>query len=147
MRTKFGAEKDPAKRMADGMVFGSKMEMRYYLEVVKPGCACGQIQHFEVQKPFELQPKYRRAGKAVRSIVYLADFYIEYADGRTVVIDTKGYPDSTALIKRKMFWYKYPDIDYRWVTFYKKYGGWVDYDQAKKQIARDKRALIEKEKV
>lgn len=131
MRTKFGAEKDPAKRTADGMVFGSKLEMRYYLEVVKPGWESGEIRHFEVQKPFELQPKYRHGGKAVRRIVYLADFYIEYADGRTAVIDTKGYPDSVALIKRKMFWYKYPDIEYRWITYCKKYGGWIDFDQAK----------------
>lgn len=140
MRTKFGAEKDPVKRTADGIVFGSKLEMRYYLEVVKPGYTSGGIRHFEVQKPFELQPKYRHGGKAVRSIVYLADFYIEYADGRVAVIDTKGHPDSVALMKRKMFWYKYPDIDYRWITYCAKTGGWVDFDQAKKTAKRTARA-------
>jgi hypothetical protein len=59
------------------------------------------------------------------------DFYVEYSNGRIEVVDTKGMSDSVAKIKRKLFWYKYPDVDYRWVTYIKKYGGWRDYDVVK----------------
>lgn len=42
------------------------------------------------------------------------------------------FADSVALMKRKMFWFKYPDVDYRWITYSKIDGGWVDYDDLKK---------------
>lgn len=65
-------------------------------------------------------------------IDYVADYEITYRDGSKQVIDTKGFADSVALMKRKMFWFKYPDVDYRWITYSKIDGGWVDYDDLKK---------------
>lgn len=62
----------------------------------------------------------------------VADYEITYRDGSKQVIDTKGFADSVALMKRKMFWFKYPDVDYRWITYSKIDGGWVDYDDLKK---------------
>ena len=63
------------------------------------------------------------------------------------VIDTKGMPDATAKLKRKLFWYKYPDIDYQWVTYSKKYasgnGGWIEYDKLSK-LQRDAKKTKEK---
>lgn len=52
-----------------------------------------------------LQPKYTHNGKTVLPIIYVADFYMEYADGHIEVVDTKGCPDSVAKLKRKLFWY------------------------------------------
>ena len=95
--------------------------------------------YYELQKPYELQPKFEHDGKKVNPIVYVADFYIRYKDGRDVVIDTKGCPDSSALLKRKLFWYVYPTTPYRWMCYSKIDGGWVDYDVVKKNRAERKR--------
>lgn len=75
----------------------------------------------------------------------MADFYIEYADGHVEVIDIKGYPDSVAKLKRKMFWALYPDTDYKWLTYVKKYGGWIEYEDlnAIRREARRARKLKE----
>ena len=78
-----------------------------------------------------MQPKFKHNNKTVLPIKYVADFYIEYADGRTEVIDTKGYPDNVALMKRKMFWYKFPEINYKWIKYVKKFGGWIEYEEYK----------------
>lgn len=127
-RTKFNIDKDKQKRTCDGIVFDSQLEMRYYRDVLCPGVESGTIIYYELQKKYELQPKFSRNGKTVLPITYIADFYIEYKDGHCEVIDTKGCPDSLAKLKRKLFWYHYPAIDYRWITYVKKWGGWLDYE-------------------
>lgn len=114
--------------------------MRYYRDVILPLVRSGEIQNYELQKPYTLQPKFVRKGKMIRPIVYVADFYVEYADGHTEVVDVKGCPDSVAKIKRKMFEYQFPDIDYRWVVYVKKWGGWVEYDEARQLRRAAKKA-------
>lgn len=89
----------------------------------------GEIIYYELQKKYILQDGFEHDGKRVLPITYIADFYIEYSDGRIEVIDIKGCPDTTAKIKRKLFWYKYPDINYQWITYVKKFGGWGCYDE------------------
>lgn len=132
-RSKFNVDKDKAKRTCNGIVFDSELEMKYYRDVVLPGVESGRIKYYELQKPYELQPKFVHDDKTVQPIKYVADFYIEYADGSSEVIDTKGIPDSTAIVKRKMFWYVYPDIKYIWITWSKIDGGWCDYEYVKQQ--------------
>lgn len=138
-RTKFNVDKEVSERTYNGIVFDSKLEMRYYCEVVCPGVDSGQIKHFELQKEYELQPKFTYGGKSIRPIIYVADFYLEFADGHTEVIDTKGMPDSVAKLKRKLFWFHYPNIQYRWLAFSKKWGGWLDYDVLQKLRRDEKR--------
>lgn len=130
-RTKFNVDRDPKDRTFNGITFDSQLEMKYYRDVVCPGMDDGSISNVELQKKYELQPKFKRNGKTVLPITYVADFYIEYSDGHTEVIDTKGCPDNTAQLKRKLFWYKFPDTDYRWITYVKKWGGWLDYEDVK----------------
>ena len=127
-RTKFNVDKDKAQRTCDGIVFDSIMEMRYYRDEILPNYRSGRIRRFELQKEYVLQPKFTRDSKMVRPITYVADFYVEYDDDSCEVIDTKGFADSTAKMKRKMFWYHYPDIKYRWICYSKIDGGWCDYD-------------------
>ena len=136
---------DTSKRTHDGIVFDSVMEMKFYRDVVLPQVESGEIVAYELQKPYTLQPKFTRDGQTVRPITYVADFYLEYADGHVEVIDTKGAADSIARCKRKMFWYKYPDIDYRWITYVKKYGGWISWDEANKlrKLAKMKKKELE----
>ncbi len=132
-RSKFNVDKDKAKRTCNGIVFDSELEMKYYRDVVLPGVESGRIKYYELQKPYELQPKFIHDGKIVQPIKYVADFYIEYADGSSEVIDTKGIPDNTAIIKRKMFWRVFPDVKYIWITWSKIDGGWCDYEYVKQQ--------------
>lgn len=123
--------------------------MKYYRDVVCPLEESGDVVYCELQKPYELQPKFEHDNRTVKSITYVADFFIRYKDGHEEVIDTKGCPDQTAILKRKMFWYVYPDVTYRWVSFSKRDGGWIDYDVLKKKRAarkrEKKRALEQKE--
>lgn len=140
-RTKFNVDKDKEKRTHDGIVFDSQLEMKYYRDVILPQSRSGLIKKYELQKPYELQPKFIHNGKSVQPITYVADFYIEYADGHSEVIDTKGCPDSVAKIKKKMFEYKYPNTIYRWVCYSKIDGGWCDYSYVCQQ-----RRLRKKEK-
>lgn len=128
-RSKFNVDSDTSKRTYDGIVFDSQMEMKYYRDVVLPLYRSGEIKSFELQKEYTLQPKFHNGEKTVLPITYVADFYLEYNDGGQEVIDTKGFADSVAKIKRKMFWYVFPDVKYRWVTYVKKYGGWIDSDE------------------
>ena len=128
-RSKYNVGRDADKRTCDGIVFDSVMEMRYYRDELLPRVGSGEIRRVELQKPYELQPKFVHDGKTVRAITYVADFYVEFADGTVEVVDVKGMADSLARCKRKLFWYNYPDITYIWVTYVKKYGGWRDWDE------------------
>ena len=141
-RTKFNVDKDKEKRTCNDIVFDSVLEMKYYRDVVLPKVESGEIKYFELQKKYILQEGFEHNGKRVLPIIYIADFYIEYSNGKSVVIDIKGCPDTTAKIKRKLFWYRYPDIDYQWITYVKKFGGWGNYDEynkLRKQIKREQK--------
>lgn len=138
-RSKYNVDKDTAKRTYNNIVFDSVLEMKYYRDVILPNVESGLIKYYELQKEYELQPKFMHNGKTVLPIKYVADFYVEYTDGHKEVIDTKGLPDSVALLKRKMYWYHYPDVDYKWITYVKKYGGWLDYDTVKKLRSQEKK--------
>lgn len=138
-RSKFNVDKDVSKRTYNDITFDSILEMKYYRDVLCPAVESGQIIKYELQKPYELQPKFTHDNRTVQPIKYVADFYIVYADGREEVIDTKGCPDTTAILKRKMFWYHYPDVNYKWITYIKKYGGWIDYDNYKRLKKQEKK--------
>ena len=112
--------------------------MKYYRDVLCPAVESGDVVSYELQKPYELQPKFRHDEKSVQSIKYVADFFIVYKDGHEEVIDTKGCPDSVALLKRKLFWYKFPEVDYKWVTWVKKFGGWIEYEEYKRLKREEK---------
>ncbi len=138
-RSKFNVDKDISKRTFNEIVFDSVLEMKYYRDVICPKMESGEIINCELQKPYELQPKFTHDGKTVLPVKYVADFVVTYKDNHTEVIDTKGMPDTTALLKRKLFWYVYPDIDYKWITYVKKFGGWLEYDEVKKLRSQEKK--------
>ena len=144
-RSKYNVGRDVSGRTYDGIVFDSAMEMKYYRDVVLPGLESGDIVKFERQKPYTLQPKFTHGNVKVRAIVYVADFYIVYSDGREVVIDIKGAADSLAKCKRKLFWYTHPEVDYIWLTYVKKYGGWVDWDEANQRRRAERKLRMEHE--
>lgn len=143
---KYNTSKKTSGRTYNNIVFDSVMEMEYYRDVVLPLFQTGEITYFELQKPYILQPKFTHNGKTIRRIDYVADFYIEYNDDRIEVIDIKGCADSIAKIKRKMFWYTYPAVTYKWLTYAKKYGGWCDWDEVQKLRAQNKKERLKKKK-
>lgn len=138
-RSKFNVSANITKRTHNGITFDSELEMRYYKEIVLPYYQEGIITYYELQKKYELQPSFKHEGTTIRAITYVADFYLEYNDGHIEVIDTKGYADPTAKLKKKLFWYKYPELNYKWIAYSKIDGGWCDYDTIQKNRQKRKK--------
>ena len=129
--------KGKQNRTYNNIQFDSELEMKYYRDVICVGLKDGTIKDCQLQVKYELQPKFKYNNETIREINYVADFVITYADDSVAVIDTKGLPDATAKLKRKLFHYKYPEIDYRWIGYSKIDGGYLDYEVIQK--ARNKR--------
>lgn len=144
-RTKFNVDKDTVCRTYNGIVFDSQLEMKYYSDVLCPLMKSGDIVFCELQKPYELQPSFIHDGKTIKAITYVADFFIRYRDGREEVVDTKGMPDSVARLKRKLFLYRYPSVHFRWISYSKKFGGWLDYETIQGLRREEKRNKNKKE--
>ena|SRR5690606_10735870 len=98
------------KVILDGIKFDSKKEAEYYcqLKLLKQA---GKIKDYRLQPRYELQPAFKKNGKKYRAITYIADFAIANNDGTTDVIDIKGVETQVFKIKRKLFEYKYPDLN------------------------------------
>ena len=93
------------RRTVDGITFDSMAEMNRYLEL-KMLAKSGVISGLELQPKFLLIPKTEKGGKAV---YYKADF--KYTkDGKTVYEDVKGVQTEVYKLKKKLLFYKYPDI-------------------------------------
>ena len=145
-RTKYNVAIMKEKRTYEGIEFDSELEMKYYRDVIIPQIKKGDIIFCELQKTYVLQPTFKPANykSSIQSIKYVADFFLKYKDGREEVIDTKGYPDAVAKIKRKLFLYKYPDVSYHWICYSKMDGGWCEYEDVLNR--RNKRHAEKKKK-
>lgn len=99
------------KIYVDSIKFDSKKEAVRYQQL-KLLEKANVIKELELQKVFELRPKYKNAnGKTIRAITYIADFY--YYDNlkqKYIVEDTKGFRTEVYKIKKKLFEYKYPTM-------------------------------------
>ena len=100
----------PMKRVlySKGIKFDSKKEAKRYNELALMQKA-GIISNLELQKVFELQPKYTNCkGKKIRAITYKADFYYYNKElGKYIIEDTKGIKTEVYKIKKKLLEYKY----------------------------------------
>ena len=88
-RTKYNVDKNTNPRTCNGITFDSVVEKRYYEEIILPAFNSKEITHYELQKTYELQPKFKHDGKTVLAINYVADFFVLYKDGTSEVIDIK----------------------------------------------------------
>lgn len=105
-----------AKKTTIGdIAFPSAKEAQYYVDL-KLLQRAGEVVKIELQPEFVLQEAYRdKNGKHIRAIKYRADFRVTYKDGRVVVIDVKPSKDFNTReyqLKKKMFLYRYPDIEF-----------------------------------
>ena len=119
------------KPVVDGYTFDSELEAKYYLERIKPFVGA-TIEDFKVHPKYILIPKTKKRS----AITYIADFEI-ITDGAFAIVDVKGMATEAALIKRKMFEWKYPELNLFWACYSKIDGGWIEYDAL--QRARAKR--------
>lgn len=115
----------------------SKLEKQYYEDIVVVGMKNGTLKDYKLQQKYLLQPSFKYFGKTIREINYISDFDLFYSNGDFVVIDTKGASTADAKIKAKLFKFKYPNINFKWMS-YTKSTGWMEYDDLQK-YRRDKK--------
>jgi hypothetical protein len=121
----------------DGITFDSIAEGEYYLHLKKQ-LKEGEIKWFELQPSFELQEGFRKTGKFIRPIVYVADFEVYRHDGSVEIIDVKGFETADFKIKRKLFEKKYP-YTLTLMKYVKKYGGWITVEEWKRLKKEEKK--------
>lgn len=95
----------------EGIMFDSKKELYMYI-ALKKWLDEGRITNLELQKTYELQPRFSvRKGKVLRinrPITYTPDFvFFDKQENRLRVLDAKGMKTETYKIKRKLFEYKF----------------------------------------
>jgi len=95
----------------EGIMFDSKKELYMYI-ALKKWLDEGRIENLELQKTYELQPRFSvRKGKVLRinrPITYTPDFvFFDKQENRLRVLDAKGMKTETYKIKRKLFEYKF----------------------------------------
>lgn len=133
MRSKFNSpQRKKDKPVIDGFTFDSELEARYYVENIKGSPI---VNRFVVHPRYELLPKTTKHS----AVIYIADFEITYDEGTQEVIDVKGLATETALLKRKMFEHRYPNIPLLWMCYSKMDGGWIEYNELQKARARRKK--------
>lgn len=136
--TKYGAK----KAVVDGIRFDSKVESLYYV-YLKDLKSKGELKDFKLQPVYELQPKFEYQGLKRRAINYKADFLVVDNEDKETVIDIKGMPTTEAKLKRKMFEYRYPDKNLKWIVRNLKRGsetnGWITYEQNEEEKKKAKK--------
>lgn len=110
MRHKYNAQPTTYQ----GQKFDSKSEANRFKELSLLE-SIGQISGLIIHPAFELQPAFTdRNGKKHRAIVYEADFsYLDKATQQLVIEDVKGMENRLWLLKKKMFLYRYRDLELR----------------------------------
>lgn len=94
----------------DGITFLSKRKADRYCEL-KQLERRGKIADISVEHRFVLQPYFKKNGKIITAITFIADFtYYNLERMRNVVEIVKGDMTEADEIKRRMFEYKYPEI-------------------------------------
>ncbi len=105
------------KTEVDGMTFDSKAEAARY-GVLKLELRNGDINDLTFQPRFELLKAGTNAmGNKYRKIEYVADFqYYDVGEGKWVVEDVKGFATSVYKIKKKLFFFHYPEFYFQEIS-------------------------------
>lgn len=99
------------KIIIDGITFDSLKEGNRYREL-KLLERAGLIKDLKLQPAFLLIPSFKKNGKTYRKAEYIADFmYYDIEKNKTIVEDTKGFRTDIYKLKKKLFEYKYKDLE------------------------------------
>lgn len=101
MYSKYGAK----RIVVDGIKFDSILESEFYLLLKKKNV------EFTLQPRFELQDKFKKKDTKYMAITYVGDFRV-----KDLVIDVKGMKTPVFNLKKKLFEYKYTELDLICVT-------------------------------
>lgn len=115
-------------KTGETLTFMSKLEKRFYEDVVVAGMENGTLRDYKLQVKYNLQEPFKYMDKTIRAIDYISDFDLYYTNGYFEVIDTKGLATADSKIKAKLFKHKYPNIVLRWLSWTKA-TGWIEYDE------------------
>ena len=100
----------------DGIYFDSKLEKARYIQL-KILEKAKEIKELRRQVTYVIQPSHKKNNKTIRSINYIADFvYYDLRKNKTIIEDTKGFKNEVYKIKKKIFEYKYPDLEITEIT-------------------------------
>ncbi|KYG27235.1 hypothetical protein AZF08_15945 [Bacillus gaemokensis] len=77
---------------------------------------------------------FRKTGVQQLIIAYIADFIVYLPNGDVEVIDIKGVVTETFNVKKKMFAYKYPHLQFILLKHVEKYGGFITLDEYNKNF-------------
>lgn len=133
------------KPIINGIEYDSLMEGRYYLYLLRLKSE-GVVKKIERQIAFELQPKFKKAGKIFRPITYISDFVVHYAEGNVDVIDVKGKETPEFKLKRKLFEFQYSDYTLKTIQYYPDTDEWVDTAIIKRLQKEKKNSKCRKQK-
>ncbi len=98
------------RKTVDNIQFRSTLEADAY-QLLKAWERAGHISDLELQPRFLLQASFQRHLVTIRGMHYTADFRFR-RDGKTVIVETKGYRTEAFNLRRKLFLRKYPDLIY-----------------------------------
>ncbi len=99
-----------SRKTIDGREFRSTLEADAY-QLLKVWQRAGHISDLELQPRFLLQPKFERDKVFIGAMHYTADFRF-VRDGRTIILECKGYRTEAFNLRRKLFLRKYPELVY-----------------------------------
>jgi hypothetical protein len=66
--------------------------MKFYRDWIKPKMISGEIVDCKRQIPYELQKSFKRNGKTVLAITYVADFVVTFFDSHVIVFANTVLP-------------------------------------------------------
>ena len=125
------------KPVYNGISFDSKDEMLYY-QFLESEVEKKRISSFDHQVKMVLIDKYQIFMKKVRAAEIVIDFRVFLSDGSVIYQDVKGSPSDKAKLQRKIFEWRY-GVPLQWISYSKMDGGFLDYDELKKRMAKRKR--------
>ncbi len=101
------------KIKVDGEEYDSQAEYLYHLHY-REREQRGEIRNLKRQVKYVIQPSFKRDGSTIRAITYTVDYDFEEApDWKHVTVVVKGFATEVFKLKRKLFLYRYPEIELR----------------------------------
>ncbi|MFT8362932.1 MAG: DUF1064 domain-containing protein [Sporolactobacillus sp.] len=134
-RNKYNAKKTPYK----GVLYDSKLEAQF-ADYLEKHLKAGLITKVERQPHYVvLDAGVTDNGTKYSKVIYTPDFLVTYPNGAQEAIEIKGKETKDFLIRKKFFYFSYPWLPLKILTYTKR-TGWIELDKLKK-IRAERRKL------